>query len=131
MKMVKDICFVEESTTPPAVRGEQRDTIYGAMHRHFPHVVSWASPKGNAWLWVTLPPEIDARELLTWSRRQGVVFVPGSAVGSEHNTMCLHFSHLEPAEIEEGIECLGRLIAKYMHLASLANDSSPFCFIGP
>lgn len=129
--MKKNIRFVEESPTPSAIRGEQHDTIHRAMYRHFPHVVSWDSSQGSTSLWVTLPPEVDAGELLTWSRRQGVIFVPGSVVGNGHNTMYLHFSHLEPAEIEEGIKCLGRLIAKYMHLASRVNDSSPFCFIGP
>ncbi|MDY7040477.1 MAG: hypothetical protein SVX38_06410 [Chloroflexota bacterium] len=129
--MDKYICFVKESMTSPTARGEQHDTVHRAMHQYFPHVASWALPQGNTSLWVTLPPEVNSAELLTWSRRHGVVFTPGTTEGNEHNTMCLYFSHLEPAEIEEGIKCLGWLVAKYMHLASQANGSSPFCFMGP
>jgi len=89
------------------------------------------SPQGNAPLWVLLPLEIDPRELLRLSEPEGVSFTPGPAAHDERNTAILHFSHLEPNEIEEGIKRLGKLIVKYMGLDSQANGTSASHFVGP
>ena len=64
-----------------------------------------------------------AGELLRLSKQEGVIFTPGPVASDERNTAILHFSHLEPNEIEEGISRLGRLIVKYMDLASRANGT--------
>jgi len=60
-----------------------------------------------------------------------VSFTPGPAAHDERNTAILHFSHLEPNEIEEGIKRLGKLIVKYMGLDSQANGTSASHFVGP
>lgn len=129
--MKNDIRFVNESHTPSVTREEQHDAIFRAARRHFPHLVTWGTPRGNAALWVILPLEIDAGELLRLSRQEGVTFTPGPVAGDERNTAILHFSHLEPGEIEEGIRRLGGLIVEYMDLVSRINGTSSSHFIGP
>ena len=125
------IRFVYESHNPLGAQEEQRDAVYQAARRHLPHVVAWISPQGNAPLWVVLPLDIDPRELLRLSEQEGVSFTPGPVAHDERNTAILHFSHLEPSEIEEGIKRLGRLIVKYMDLASQTNGTPSSRFVGP
>lgn len=65
-------------------------------------------------VWVTLPPRIDAAGLLATSLRSGkVAFVPGRAFfadGTNGNTLRLSFSCADEARIDDGIARLGRLI---------------------
>jgi DNA-binding transcriptional MocR family regulator len=129
--MKNHIRFVYESHNPLGAREEQRDAVFRAARQHFPHVVSWISPQGNAPLWVILPLEIDPRELLRLSEQEGVAFIPGPVAHGERNTAILHFSHLEPNEIEEGIKRLGGLIVKYMDLASRTNGVPSSRLVGP
>ncbi|MBM4464719.1 MAG: hypothetical protein FJ014_04005 [Chloroflexi bacterium] len=129
--MKKDICFVYEKHDPLGARQDQRDAVFRALRRHFPHIVAWIYPQGNAPLWVVLPFEIDPGELLRLSKQEGVIFTPGPVACDERYTAILHFSHLEPNDIEEGIRRLGRLIVKYMDLASQTNGTPSSRFVGP
>ena len=129
--MKNHIRFVYESHNPLGAREEQRDAVFRAARRHLPHVVAWTYPWGNAPLWVILPLGIDPEELLRLSQQEGVTFTPGPVAYNERHTAILHFSHLEPSEIEEGIQCLGRLIVKYMDCVSRANGTPSSHFIGP
>jgi 2-aminoadipate transaminase len=129
--MSNHIRFVHESHNPLGAQEEQRNAVFRAARRYFPHVVAWISPQGNAPLWVILPLEIDPRELLRLSEQEGVTFTPGPVAHDERNTAILHFSHLEPNQIEEGIERLGRLMIKYLNLASQTNGAPSSRFVGP
>jgi hypothetical protein len=129
--MKNHIRFVYESRNPLGAQEEQRDAVFQAARRHFPHVVGWVSPQGNAPFWVLLPLEIDPGELLRLSKQEGVAFIPGPMAHDERHTAILHFSHLEPSEIEEGIRRLGRLIVKYMDLASKTNGALSSRLVGP
>ncbi len=129
--MKNDIHFVYESHSHLGTQEEQRDAVSQAARQHLPHVVGWVSPQGNAPFWMTLPLEIDPRELLRLSMQEGVAFIPGPVAHNERNTAILHFSHLEPNEIEEGIRRLGRLIVKYMDLVSQTNGTPSSRLVGP
>ena len=129
--MSKDIRFIYETHNPIGAQEEQRDAMYQAVRRHLPHVVGWISPQGNAPLWVLLPLEMDPWDLLRLSQQEGVSFTPGPEAHDERNTAILHFSHLAPPEIEEGIKRLGKLIVKYMDLASMTNGAPSSPLVGP
>ncbi len=129
--MKNDIRFVYESHNPLGAQEEQRDAVFEAARRYLPHVVAWISPQGNAPLWVILPLEVDPQELLRLSEREGVIFTPGPVASDERSTAILHFSHLQPNEIEEGLKRLGRLIVKYVDYASQANGSASSQLVGP
>jgi len=129
--MNNPIRFVYEGHNPLGAQEEQRDAVSQAARQHLPHVVGWVSPQGNAPFWMTLPLEIDPRELLRLSMQEGVAFIPGPVAHDERHTAILHFSHLEPNEIEEGIRRLGRLIVKYMDLVSRTNGAPSSRLVGP
>ena len=56
----------------------RRDAMLAAMKLYFPPEVQWTYPAGGLFLWVTLPPRLDAAELLHVSLVERVAFVPGS-----------------------------------------------------
>lgn len=100
----------------------RRDTMLRAMERHFPQGVTWTQPRAGMFIWVKLPDYMDAGILLeTAVEREKVAFIPGQAFAhpgiSAHNYMRLNFSNCCLADIEEGIERLGRV------LGTVVNDT--------
>ena len=96
--------------------GERRNLMLAALQRHFPASVHWTQPEGGMFLWVTLPPEVNATELLPVALAQNVAFVPGEpffANGGGHNTLRLNFSNASPEAIEVGIARLGQVLQTY------------------
>lgn len=92
---------------------ERRDAMLQAMDRHFPAGVTWTRPAGGLFLWVTLPPDLDATDVLTAAVAQKVAFVPGTSFfpdGTGRNTARLNFSYPKPEVIEEGIRRLGGVL---------------------
>ncbi len=97
------------------VYGQRRRVMLTALERYFPEGVHWTRPQGGLFLWVTLPEEMDAAELLREAVKEKVAFVPGTAFyadGGGQNTMRLNFSNATPEQIEEGILRLGRVIER-------------------
>jgi len=101
----------------PAVRDiykRQCGYMLDAMQAHFPASASWTRPEGGMFIWVTLPPHIDATELLSRAIAHNVAFVPGApffAGAQVHaNTMRLSFVTVPEEKIRAGIALLGRLI---------------------
>ena len=79
--------------------------------------LTWTQPEGGLFLWVTLPIEMQARDVFDRALENKVAFVPGSAFFPEsetdytgHNTMRLNFSNATPEQIAIGIERLGQAI---------------------
>lgn len=104
----------------------RRQAMVEAMERHFPQPVEWTRPQGGLFLWVHLPEEISADELLREAVEQLVCFVPGSAFfphgQGQPNTFRLNYSNQPPERIEEGIRRLGVAIKKRL--------SSPTAAVG-
>lgn len=94
--------------------GKRRDAMLGALARHMPEGVQWTRPEGGMFVWVTLPEGADGAALLERAlEAERIAFVPGAAFfpdGSGRNTIRLNFSSPTEAQIEEGIERLGRLL---------------------
>lgn len=92
----------------------RRDHMLAALTREMPKGVHWTRPDGGMFVWLTLPPDIDAADLLATSlKTERVAFVPGRAFfadGSNANTLRLSFSCADKAMIDEGMHRLGRLI---------------------
>ncbi len=88
---------------------QRRDTMLALLKAHVPAGVSWTRPAGGMFLWMTLPPDVSAGDLLVRSAERGVVFAPGESFYPERpqtNTMRLNFTHAEPAEMAQGIGIL-------------------------
>jgi len=95
------------------VYGERRHIMTDSMEEHFPRSVRWTKPEGGLFMWVEMPEEIDAWELLDEATKEKVAFVPGSVFfpdESGRNTMRLNFSNARPEKIREGIKRLGRVL---------------------
>lgn len=93
----------------------RRDRMLSALEAHMPEGVTWTRPEGGMFIWLELPIQVNAADLLAQSlKSERVAFVPGHAFfadGSGANTMRLSFSRTDEASIDEGIARLGRLIA--------------------
>ncbi|MES3023557.1 MAG: PLP-dependent aminotransferase family protein [Pseudomonadota bacterium] len=94
--------------------GNQCQVMLDSMAEHFPKSVSWTKPEGGMFIWVTLPKQIDAMQLLDQAIAAKVAFVPGApfyANEPETNTLRLSFVTVSPERIREGVAILGKLIA--------------------
>lgn len=94
------------------VYSQRRNVMVEAMERYFPPEVKFTKPNGGLFLWVELPENVNATELLPKAVEKNVAYIPGSAFypeGGGHNTMRLNFSKPSEAEIEEGIKRLAEV----------------------
>jgi DNA-binding transcriptional MocR family regulator len=99
------------------VRGllrERRDAMLAALERELGGRARWSRPEGGYFLWLELPVDTDAGELLGRATAEGVTFVPGSDFGGEASTARLAFSFASPAEIDEGVSRLAGLVGAAM-----------------
>jgi 2-aminoadipate transaminase len=92
---------------------ERRDTMLAALERDLPEGARWNRPEGGYFLWLDLPPGVDAAALLARATEAGVTYVKGADFyfrdgGGE--AARLAFSFAASAEIDEGIAILGGLV---------------------
>lgn len=99
----------------------RRDAMLSALERYFPAGCRWSRPSSGVFVWAELPKHVDTLELLRVAlREEKVIFVPGSEFwcGKDplggRNRMRLSFSNLTPAQIEEGIGRLARVVKKFV-----------------
>jgi 2-aminoadipate transaminase len=91
---------------------ERRDAMMRALRKYFPKSATWTQPEGGMFLWVTLPKQINAGELLPAALKRGVAYVPGAEFhlnGEGLNTLRLNFTNTRPERIDAGIKKLGKL----------------------
>ena len=95
---------------------KRRDAMVAAIKRDLPAEVHFDVPHGGLFLWVRLPDNVSADNLLPLACKEGVDFVPGSRFFQDgvqgKNWMRLNFVVHAPDEIEEGIKRLGSAIEK-------------------
>jgi 2-aminoadipate transaminase len=91
----------------------RRDLMLTSMEKYFSSSLSWNRPRGGMFLWVKLPEQTDAKELLLRCIDQNVAFVPGQEFfpdGSGRNTLRMNFSNASVENIEEGISRMGAVL---------------------
>lgn len=91
----------------------KRDTMLAAMEEFFPENVRWNRPEGGLFVWVVLPPFLDARDMFARAIASDVAYVVGQAFhpnGGGQNTMRLNFSHASDDMIREGVRRLASVI---------------------
>jgi len=92
---------------------ERRSHMITCFRKYMPAGVSWTEPQGGLFLFITLPPDIDADEIFKKALLKNVAFVAGSSFfcnNSGHNTMRINFSFSNKEEIEEGVRRLSLVI---------------------
>lgn len=94
----------------------KRDVMLGALEEFMPEGVSWSRPEGGMFVWLTLPENINSRELLIDAMEDvKVAFVPGQAFFCDQsgiNTARLSFATESEHRIRDGIERLALLIRR-------------------
>jgi 2-aminoadipate transaminase len=89
----------------------RRDAMLEALERELAGRARWSHPAGGYFLWLELPEGADATALLAGASDSGVTFVPGADFGGPPASARLAFSFVSPAEIDEGVQRLARLVA--------------------
>ncbi|OSQ35895.1 aminotransferase [Thalassospira mesophila] len=94
----------------------KRDTMLAALDEFMPDSVTYTRPEGGMFIWLTLPENIDSRQLLEQALVDAqVAFVPGQAFfcdQSGRNTARLSFATEKLDRIRAGIERLALLIRR-------------------
>ena len=106
----------------------RRNAMLTAIAAAFPDDVRWTRPEGGLYVWVTLPEEIDAADVLRDALAANVAFVPGAtffADGGGAHTLRLNFTHASPDQIGEGISRLGRILHRLPRRPAAAIACAP------
>lgn len=116
MARVAEECFESHTARTNAIYKQRRDAMLSALESYMPPGTRWTRPEGGMFVWVELPGDLDAADLLMRSVETAkVAFVPGRAFhpdASGANTLRLSFSCADGDKIEQGIAKLGSLIAE-------------------
>jgi len=84
-----------------------------ALAEHMPEGVSWTTPRGGFFTWLTAPDGIDTVALSLAARDRKVAYVPGRPFyPGDGGTaqLRLAYSRVEDHLIDEGARRIGRLI---------------------
>ncbi|HCM59316.1 MAG TPA: aminotransferase [Bacteroidales bacterium] len=95
----------------------RRDYMLSCFRELMPEGVKWTEPEGGLFLFVTLPPSMDAARLLEKAIRKNVAFVCGSVFycnNEGHNTLRMNFSYAGEKDTHEGIRRLAEVISEEM-----------------
>jgi 2-aminoadipate transaminase len=96
---------------------ERRNAMLTALSHFFPPEATWIEPQGGLFIWVTLPPTLDATAVLQHALAAHVAFAPGPAFfaqGEGQHMLRLNFTCVGPDRIEEGIRRLGGVLTHSM-----------------
>ncbi|BDZ45366.1 hypothetical protein GCM10025866_12750 [Naasia aerilata] len=106
---------------------ERRDAMLSALTEHLPEL-SWTHPDGGFYVWVTLPPELDSKQMLPRAVTELVAYTPGTAFfadGTGTDYMRLSFCHPTPANIRVGIRRLANVVGGELDLLSTFSGTGP------
>ena len=99
---------------------QKRDLMLEALGQRFPAAAVYSRPEGGLFLWVELPEDLDALELLPKAIEHDVAYVTGKPFftdGTGHNTLRLNFSYAQDSQIVEGVHRLASVIEAELELA--------------
>jgi 2-aminoadipate transaminase len=103
----------------------KRQVLEESLRRELPGLVSWETPKGGFFLWVSFPRGVDTSSLLVRAQALGLAFVAGSAFfvdGRRSHYGRFSFSATPPSRIEEGVRRLSGALGE--HLAATGSEVS-------
>ncbi|MGI8642636.1 MAG: PLP-dependent aminotransferase family protein [Thermomicrobiales bacterium] len=91
----------------------RRDTMLGALEATMPPGVHWNEPDGGFFIWLELPPHLDAESLLPLAASHGATYMPGGWFFHDRrpfNAARLSFSSIAEERISIGIERLAHAV---------------------
>lgn len=96
---------------------QRKDLMVAAIREFFPVEMEWTEPQGGFYIWLKLPPGVDALSVLKTSMEHGAIFVVGRTFdpeGVDNNHLRLAFSNAPEATIEKGIHIIAGAIREAM-----------------
>jgi 2-aminoadipate transaminase len=96
---------------------ERRDLMLSALKQYMDPAIKWSEPKGGMFVWAKLPEGANARELLSYAEKEGVLFSPGDMFylnAERYDSMRLSFIQSSEERIVEGIKRLSRAVENYL-----------------
>ncbi len=97
---------------------QRRDILLAALETYMPSGPGpkpvWTKPGGGFFVWLTLPPPLNARTVLREAEGQGVTFLVGEpfyAEGGGERQIRLPFSYIQRPDLERGIEIIAGIMA--------------------
>jgi 2-aminoadipate transaminase len=100
---------------------ERRDAMLESLAASMPTGCRWTRPAGGFYVWLGLPPGIDAKAMLPRAIAARVAYVPGTgfyADGAGPGHLRLSYCFPEPARIREGVRRLASVISEEIDLRS-------------
>ncbi|RYY96007.1 MAG: PLP-dependent aminotransferase family protein [Comamonadaceae bacterium] len=97
-----------------ALAARQQEAL-DAIARFFPSGTRVTQPEGGYFLWLQLPPAVDALELLRLALAHRISIAPGhlfSTAPHFHNYVRLNYGHPATAQLPDAIRTLGQLVAE-------------------
>jgi 2-aminoadipate transaminase len=90
----------------------RRDAMLEALEAELDGAARWSRPEGGYFVWLELPDDVDAADLLARAEDAGVTFVKGADFGGPSSSARLAFSFVSPDEIREGVRRLAALVGR-------------------
>jgi len=91
---------------------ERKEALTSSLAEYLPEL-SWTNPTGGFYVWLTLPPHLDAKSMLPRAVKELVAYTPGTAFYSDGNgrqNIRLSFCYPTPEMIRLGVRRLTKVI---------------------
>jgi 2-aminoadipate transaminase len=98
---------------------ERRDAMLDSLQASLPAGCRWTTPGGGFYVWLGLPPGLDAKAMLPRAIAARVAYVPGTgfyADGAGLDHLRLSYCYPEPDRIREGVRRLAGVIDAELEL---------------
>ncbi|WP_404323177.1 PLP-dependent aminotransferase family protein [Cytobacillus firmus] len=83
---------------------QRRNSIVSSLNHFLEDQVEFSTPQGGIHLWCRIKKEHNENQLLEESIKRGVIYVPGTTMGSEKGFVRFTFGRENEANIHEGIK---------------------------
>ena len=81
----------------------RRNQIIASLDTYLKDEVEFFIPNGGIHLWCKIKKEVNENRLLEESLKKGVIYAPGSTMGSNHNFVRFTYAKEKESNIDEGI----------------------------
>lgn len=95
------------------IHQKKLNCLLDALKEYMPEGVHWFTPDGGIFLWMILPDNVDAKQLMKDAIQKKVAFIPGEFCYPQNgakNTVRLCFTYPPEEKIKEGIRILANLL---------------------
>lgn len=107
---------------------ERRDAMIDALTEQMPVGCTWTTPAGGFFVWLQLPPGVDAKAMLPRAVTARVAYVPGTAFFADgFGASCarLSFCYPPPERIREGVRRFADVLRSEMELREMFGATGP------